>query len=144
MKHLYKPKTFYIGLVGTGKTTLYRLLNESKQESAVEIELPQSCLNDEFTKSKLFELFYYNNNIDCIIVHPYYLPKDFWRRISNKDTIIYLDIPLDERLERIKERSKELETNPDTLFSAEFIKQEEEDYIDFKRNNVRRIYEREK
>ena len=132
MKHLYKPKTFYIGLVGTGKTTLYRLLNESKQANAVEIELPQSCLNDEFTKSKLFELFYYNNNIDCIIAHPYYLPKDFWRRISKKDTIIYLYIPLDERLERIKKRAKELETNPDTLFSTEFIKQEEEYYIRFK------------
>ena len=136
MKHLYKPKIFYIGLVGTGKTTLYRLLNENKQASAVEIELPQSCLNDEFTKSKLFELFYYNNNIDCIIAHPYYLPKDFWRRISKKDTIIYLNMPLDERLEHIKKRSKELETNPDTLFSTEFIKREEEYYIHFK-NKVR-------
>ena len=41
-------------------------------------------------------------------------------------------MPLDERLERIKKRSKELETNPDTLFSTEFIKQEEEYYINFK------------
>lgn len=43
---------------------------------------------------------------------------------------------LDERLERIKKRSKELETNPDTLFSTEFIKREEEYYINFKRKVV--------
>lgn len=121
-----------IGLVGSGKTTLYRKFNEDKLCNAVELELPQSCINDDFLKSKLFELFYYNNNIDCIIAHPYYLPKDFWQRISKDDKIIYLDIPLDERLERIKKRSKELETNPDTLFSTEFIKQEEEYYINFK------------
>ena len=69
-----------IGLVGSGKTTLYRKLNESKELYAVEIELPQSCLNDEEVKVKLFTLFYYNPNIDCIIAHPYYLPNDFWQR----------------------------------------------------------------
>ena len=121
-----------IGLVGSGKTTLYRQLNENKQANAVEIELPQSCLNDELLKSKLFELYYHNNNIDCIIAHPYYLPKDFWQWVSDGDTIIYLDIPLDERLERIKKRSKELGTNPDTLYSTEFIKQEEECLRKFK------------
>ena len=125
-----------IGLVGSGKTTLYRQLNENKQSNAVEIELPQSCINDELLKSKLFELYYHNNNINCIIAHPYYLPKDFWQRISNKDAVMYLDIPLDERLERIKKRSEELETNPDTLFSTEFIKQEEEYYINFKNKVV--------
>ena len=133
-----------IGLVGTGKTTLYRLLNESKQANAVEIELPQSCLNDEFIKSKLFELFYYNNNIDYIIAHPYYLPKNFWRRISKKDTIIYLNIPLDERIERIKKRSKELETDSDTLFSTEFINQEEEYYVRFKNDGKMSFYKKQK
>lgn len=123
---------FIIGLVGSGKTTLYRRLNENKILNAVEIELPQSCLKDEKLKVSLFDLYYKNPNIDCIISHPYLLPKDFWQRVSNKDTIRYLDVPLDERLERIKKRSKELETNPDTLFSTEFIKQEEEHYIDFK------------
>lgn len=132
MKNLYKPKTFYIGLVGTGKTTLYRQLNENKQANAVEIELPQSCINDEFTKSKLFELFYYNNNVDCIIAHPYYLPKDFWRRISKQDTIRYLDMPLDERIERIKKRSKEIETNPSLIFPRDYLLGEEECLRKFK------------
>ena len=121
-----------IGLVGSGKTTLYRKFNENKLCNAVELELPQSCINDENLKQNLFYLYYYNPNIDCIIAHPYYLPKDFWQRTSKDDKIIYLDIPLDERLERIKKRSKELETNPDTLFSTEFIKQEEDYYINFK------------
>ncbi len=127
-----KPKTFYIGLVGAGKTTLYRQLNENKQANAVEIELPQSCLNDEFTKSKLFELFYYNNNIDCIIAHPYYLPKDFWQRVSKKDTIRYLDMPLDERVERIKKRSKEIGTNPSLIFPWDYLLGEEECLRKFK------------
>ena len=127
---------FIIGLVGSGKTTLYRKLNENKECSAVEIELPQSCTHDEVLKNELFNLFYNSANIDCIIVHPYYLPKDFWRLVSNEDTIIYLDIPLDERIERINKRSNELETNPDTLFSTEFIEQEEEYYIRFKNKMV--------
>ena len=134
-----KPKTFYIGLVGGGKTTLYRQLNENKEMNAVEIELPRSCLNDEVFISNLFDLYYYNDNIDCIIAHPCCLPHDFWRRISKKDTIRYLDIPLDERIARIKKRSKEIETNPDTLFSTEFIKQEEEYYINFKNKVVQKM-----
>lgn len=121
-----------IGLVGSGKTTLYRQLNENKTMSAVEIELPQSCINDELLKSKLFELYYHNNNIDCIIAHPYYLPKDFWQRVSDEDTIIYLDTPLDERLERIKKRSKELETNPRLIFPREYLLEEEEYLRKFK------------
>ena len=116
-----------IGLVGSGKTTLYRQLNENKEMNAVEIELPQSCINDELLKSKLFELYYHNNNVDCIIAHPYYLPKNFHKRISKQDTIIYLDMPLDERLERIKKRSKELETNPRLIFPRDYLLEEEEE-----------------
>jgi deoxyadenosine/deoxycytidine kinase len=123
---------FIIGLVGSGKTTLYRQLNENKTMNAVEIELPQSCINDELLKSKLFELYYHNNNVDCIIAHPYYLPKDFWQRVSDEDTIIYLDIPLDERLERIKKRSKELETNPGLIFPWDYLLGEEECLRKFK------------
>lgn len=121
-----------IGLVGSGKTTLYRQLNENKIMNAVEIELPQSCINDELLKSKLFELYYHNDNIDCIIAHPYYLPKDFWQRVSDEDTIIYLDIPLDERVERIKKRSKELETDPSLIFPWDYLLGEEECLRKFK------------
>lgn len=121
-----------IGLVGSGKTTLYRQLNENKTMNAVEIELPQSCINDELLKSKLFELYYHNDNIDCIIAHPYYLPKDFWQRVSKKDTIMYLDVPLDERLERIKKRSKELETDPNLIFPWDYLLGEEEYLRKFK------------
>lgn len=124
-----------IGLVGSGKTTLYRQLNENKIMNAVEIELPQSCINDELLKSKLFELYYHNDNIDCIIVHPYYLPKDFWQRVSDEDTIIYLDTPLDERLERIKKRSKELETDPSLIFPWDYLLGEEECLRKFKGGN---------
>lgn len=130
---------FIIGLTGSGKTTTYRTLNENKILNAVEIELPQSCLKDEKLKVSLFNLYYKNPNIDCIISHPYYLPKDFWDRISEKDEVYYLDIPLKHRLRRIKKRSKKLKVK-ENIFPKEFIKQEEEDFIKFKRDNVMRIY----
>lgn len=122
---------FIIGLVASGKTTLYRKLNEEKICNAVEIELPQSCINDEFIKSKLFELFYYNNNIDCIIAHPYYLPNDFWERVNPKDEFMFLDVPIKERTKRIKKRSKKLRIKT-TIFPKEFLEKEEEDFIKFK------------
>ena len=121
-----------IGLVGSGKTTLYRKLNESKELYAVEIELPQSCLNDEEVKVKLFTLFYYNPNIDCIIAHPYYLPNDFWQRITSMDEILYLDLPIKKRVRRIKKRSRKLKVKAN-IFPIEFIDQEEIDFDVFKK-----------
>lgn len=121
-----------IGLVGSGKTTLYRKLNESKELYAVEIELPQSCLNDEEVKVKLFTLFYYNPNIDCIIAHPYYLPNDFWQRITSMDEILYLDLPIKKRVRRIRKRSRKLKVKTN-IFPNEFIDQEEIDFDVFKK-----------
>lgn len=121
-----------IGLVGSGKTTLYRQLNENKELYAVEIELPQSCLQDEYLKVKIFDLFYLSKNIDCIITHPYYLPCDFWQRISTTDEIVYLDLPLNERLRRIKKRSKSLNVTGN-IFPLDFIIKEEIDFIKFKK-----------
>lgn len=124
---------FIIGLAGSGKTTLYRRLNENKILNAVEIELPQSCLKEEKLKVSLFNLYYKNPNIDCIISHHYYLPKDFWGRIREKDEVYYLDIPLKQRIKRIKKRSKKLKVK-ENIFPKEFLEKEEEDFIKFKRN----------
>lgn len=124
---------FIIGLAGSGKTTLYRRLNENKILNAVEIELPQSCLKDEKIKNELFNLYYNNPNIECIIAHPYYLPNDFWNRISQKDIVYYLDIPLKQRIKRIKKRSKKLKVK-ENIFPKELVEKEEEDFIKFKRN----------
>ena len=44
---MIRNKKIIFGLVGSGKTTLYRKLNEQKISYAVEIELPQSCKDDE-------------------------------------------------------------------------------------------------
>lgn len=122
----------FIGLVGSGKTTLYRKLNENKEMDAVEIELPQSCLNDDKLKVAIFNLYYFNPNIQCIIAHPYYLPKDFHLRIKSTDVIIYLNLPFKERLRRIKKRSKMLNIKT-KIFSLEFIQKEEKDFIKFKK-----------
>lgn len=124
-----------IGLVGSGKTTLYRKLNENQELYAVEIELPQSCLYDDKLKEELFKLYYFNPNIECIIAHPYYLPKDFWQRISSTDEIIYLDLPIKERLRRIEKRTKSLKVT-ENIFPPEFIKKEEEDFNIFKRRQA--------
>lgn len=122
---------FIIGLVGSGKTTLYRQLNENKILNAVEIELPQSCLKDEKLKVSLFDLYYKNPNIDCIISHPYYLPNDFWSKISEKDEVYYLDIPFKKRIKRIKKRSKKIGIK-ENIFPEEFMEKEEEDFMIFK------------
>lgn len=120
-----------IGLVGSGKTELYRKLNENRQMYAVEIELPQSCINDEKLKVDLFNLFYFNPNIECIIAHPYYLPKNFWKIVKSTDEIIYLNLSLKERLRRIRKRSKSLKVQLN-IFPKDFIKKEESNFIIFK------------
>lgn len=122
---------FYIGLVGSGKSTLYRKLNENKELSAVEIELPNSCDKDEKLKKHLFDIFYNSSNIDAIIAHPYYLPKDFWLLINREDKIIYLELPLKERIKRIKKRSKEHNIK-ENYFTKEFIEKEEQYFKEFK------------
>lgn len=126
-----KNMKFIIGLVGSGKTTWYKSLNETEQLKAVEIELPQSCLKDEKIKNELFNLYYNNPNIECIIAHPYYLPNDFWERVNPKDEFMFLDVPIKERTKRIKKRSKKLRIKT-TIFPKEFLEKEEEDFIKFK------------
>lgn len=113
-------KKIILGLVGSGKSTLYRYLNETKQYNAVEIELPQSCINDEQMKSTLLGLYINSPNIDVIITHPYYLSKDFYKY---KDAIelFYLDVPTDIRLQRIKERSNKINSDYKTLFPTDYI-----------------------
>ena len=68
-----KKKKLVLGLVASGKSTLYRQVNELKKFNAVEIELPQSCTKDEALKSALLSLYVNDDNIDMIITHPYYL-----------------------------------------------------------------------
>ena len=113
-------KQIIFGLVGSGKTTLYRYLNEQKISYAVEIELPQSCKDDEELKETLLRLYINNKNIETIIVHPYYLPSN-WKEIVGEVKIELLDIPFEERLERIIKRSKD-----NKIFSLKFLLEEEE------------------
>lgn len=120
-----KNKKIIIGLVGSGKTTLYRKINEEQKAYAVEIELPQSCRYDEKLKKKLFKCFYKNKNIDIIILHPYYLPCDFVKLLSKEDQIEFLEVSLEERKERIIQRSKNIKSEC-KIFDENFIKEEEE------------------
>ena len=113
-------KQIIFGLVGSGKTTLYRYLNEQKILYAVEIELPQSCKDDEELKETLLRLYINNKNIETIIVHPYYLPSN-WKEIVSEVKIELLDIPFEERLERIIKRNKD-----NKIFSLKFLLEEEE------------------
>lgn len=121
-------KQIIFGLVGSGKTTLYRYLNEQKISYAVEIELPQSCKDDEELKETLLRLYINNKNIETIIVHPYYLPSN-WKEIVGEVKIELLDIPFEERLERIIKRSKD-----NKIFSLKFLLEEEEMWWRFKNN----------
>ena len=123
---------YIIGLIASGKTTLFRQLNERKESYAVEIELPQSCLNDEKIKKKLLKMFSESENIETIIAHPYYLPKDFYKRIKETDNITYLDIPLKERLKRIKERCEANGTDRNLIFPDWYLEKEEKDFKKFK------------
>lgn len=123
-----KEKTIIFGLVGSDKTTLYRKLNEQKISYAVEIELPQSCKDDEELKETLLRLYINNKNIETIIVHPYYLPSN-WKEIVGEVKIELLDIPFEERLERIIKRSKD-----NKIFSLKFLLEEEEMWWRLKNN----------
>jgi hypothetical protein len=127
-----KVKRIIIGLVASGKTTLYRKLNEEKQAFAVEIELPQSCVNDEELKYNLFRLFYENNNIDVIIVHPYYLTNRFIEFLSPDDTVEFLNVPIEERKRRANERSKSYNADC-VIFDGDFYEKEEQALSKLKR-----------
>ena len=126
-------KKIIIGLVGSGKTTLYRKLNEEQQCNAVEIELPQSCIGDEQLKSQIFNLFYYSNNIDVIIVHPFFLPQDFVQRLTKDDKIVFLDMPLADRKKQIQSRNRQTGNNCQ-LFDDNFLIKEEQFLQAFKIN----------
>ena len=125
---MIRNKKIIFGLVGSGKTTLYRKLNEQKISYAVEIELPQSCKDDEELKETLLRLYINNKNIETIIVHPYYLPSN-WKEIVGEVKIELLDIPFEERLERITKRNKD-----NKIFSLKFLLEEEEMWWRFKNN----------
>lgn len=122
---------YIAGLVGSGKTTLYRKLNEEKQCNAVELELPQSCIGDNVFITKLFELYLSNPNIDCIIVHPYYLPKNFKKYIKEDDTIEFLEVPFKERFERILKRSNRINSDC-KIFDINYLYKEEQSLIELK------------
>lgn len=121
-----------IGLVGSGKTTLYRKLNENRIYNAVEIELPQSCISNERLKRELFLLYMNDDNIDCIIVHPYYLSDVF--KTFDLD-ISYLNVPKKERIRRIMSRCKSLGTDIDSLFPKDFLNEEEKYFKSFLKQN---------
>lgn len=117
-------KTIIIGLVASGKTTLYRKLNEEKTSYAVEIELPQSCINDDEIKQKLFNIYYNSPNIETIIAHPYYLPQNFWELISEEDNVQILRVDKEERMSRAEARSKSYESTC-KIFNNDFFDKEE-------------------
>lgn len=123
-------KKLILGLVGSGKTTLYRYLNEQKISYAAEIELPQSCKDDEELKENLLKLYINNENIETIIIHPYYLPTN-WKEIVGEVEIELLDISIEERLKRIVARSGE---KLNKIFPIQFILQEEKMWEELKNN----------
>ena len=123
-------KKLILGLVGSGKTTLYRYLNEQKISYAVEIELPQSCEDDEELKETLLRLYINNKNIETIIVHPYYLPSN-WKEIVGDIEIELLDISIQERLKRIVARSGQ---KLNKIFPIQFILEEEKMWERLKSN----------
>lgn len=122
-------KKLIVGLVGSGKTTFYRYLNEQKISYAVEIELPQSCKEDEKLKESLLKLYINNINIETIIVHPYYLPSN-WQEIVGDIEIELLEVSVEERLKRIIKRSGK---NLNKIFPLQFILEEEQMWEEFKR-----------
>lgn len=124
---MIKTKKIIFGLVGSGKTTLYRKLNEEKRANAVEIELPQSCINNDLLKEQLFRLFLFDKGIETIILHPYYLCLNFLEIIKEsgiKVTFEFLDVPFKERVKRIKKRSKDINSKCE-IFSLVLLKDEE-------------------
>lgn len=127
---MIRNKKIIFGLVGSGKTTLYRKLNEEKRANAVEIELPQVCAYNDYLLEHLFRLYLYDKTIDTIILHPYFLCSNFKEIIKEsgiKVTFEFLDVPFKEHLKRIKKRSKEISSNC-KIFPIECLKLEEEYY----------------
>lgn len=125
-----KEKTIIFGLIGSGKTTLYRKLNEEKRANAVEIELPQVCAYNDYLLEHLFRLYLYDKTIDTIILHPYFLCSNFKEIIKESGIIVkytFLDVSFEERVKRIKKRSKEISSNC-KIFPIECLKLEEEYY----------------
>lgn len=124
---MIRTKKIIFGLVGSGKTTLYRKLNEEKEENAIEIELPQNCINNDLLKEQLFRLFLFDKSIETIILHPYYLCLDFLEIIKEsgiKVTFEFLDVSFKKRLKRIKKRSKQINSKC-KIFPIEYLKLEE-------------------
>lgn len=127
-------KNIIFGLIGSGKTTLYRKLNEEKKANAVEIELPQVCISNEYLLEHLFKLYLYDKNIDTIILHPYFLCANFKEIINESGIVVkytFLDIPFEERIKRINKRSKGIKSKC-KIFSLETLKQEEIYFKKFK------------
>lgn len=130
-----KEKTIIFGLIGSGKTTLYRKLNEEKKANAVEIELPQVCAYNDYLLEHLFKLYLYDKNIDTIILHPYFLCSNFKEIIKEsgiKITFEFLDVSFEERVKRIKKRSKDINSKCE-IFSLVLLKDEEVYYREFKK-----------
>lgn len=109
-------KPVIIGLVGSGKTTLYRWLNLHEGFNSVELELPPACRDDEETKKEVFNAFIASENIDVIISHPFFLPKDFKK---NASVVYLLDVSREERERRIELR------NEREYFDDAFLEKEE-------------------
>lgn len=130
-----KEKTIIFGLIGSGKTTLYRKLNEEKRANAVEIELPQVCAYNDYLLEHLFKLYLYDKNIDTIILHPYFLCSNFKEIIKESGIIVkytFLDVSFEERVKRIKKRSKDINSKCE-IFSLVLLKNEEVYYREFKK-----------
>lgn len=123
-----KNKKIILGLVGSGKSTLYRKLNEEKVANAVEIELPQICIGNEKLKEQLFELFLKDEDINVIITHPYFLCDNFQDIIKNNEVSVeyeFLEISFTERCKRIKNRSDSIRSDC-KIFPSDFLQEEEE------------------
>ena len=130
-----EEKTIIFGLIGSGKTTLYRKLNEEKRANAVEIELPQVCAYNDYLLEHLFKLYLYDKAIDTIILHPYFLCSNFKEIIKESGIIVkytFLDVSFEERVKRIKKRSKDINSKCE-IFSLVLLKNEEVYYREFKK-----------
>lgn len=129
-----KNKTIVLGLVGSGKTTLYRKLNEENTATAVEIELPQACIENDAIKETLLKLYLEDKDIDTIITHPYFLCKDFIRIVDNSGVSVkyeILEIDFEKRFKRVRNRSSNLNINCQ-IFPIDFLLKEEKNLKNLK------------
>ena len=109
--------------------------NEEKKANAVEIELPQVCAYNDYLLEHLFKLYLYDKNIDTIILHPYFLCSNFKEIIKESGIIVkytFLDVSFEERVKRIKKRSKDINSKCE-IFSLAVLKNEEVYYREFKK-----------